>query len=904
VAGARRPISVTLRDAWPLVGRADELDLLDAIARSDGSRSVVLAGPAGVGKSRLMADFVARAVAEGARAVTVRATRSTATIPFGPFAAWAPVVAGLPTVDRLDVLTATSRALLDSPDPAGDGGDQRADRMVVAIDDAHLLDDGSAALVLHLVAHTPAGVVLTVRSGSPCPDAIVALWKDGLAERADLEPLSRSETGELLVEVLHGPVEPTAFDRIWRLTEGTPLYLREVVRAALDHGVLTRAGGMWRWDGELPGSDRLVELVRGHLERVAPDVRGVAELLAFGEPLPMDLVDRLGAGAALADAEQQGFATVDEGPDGASVRLAHPLYGEVLRASAPALVARGHQRRLATVAVAAGWDERDPLRLASWWIDGGSSDGSAELFLTAASRAARLGDLLLAERLATASEARGGGARATIERAAVLGPLGRWDEAERLLAGVDVDGEDEALVAEVALARADGLFWWHGDRTAGIDVLRSAAARLGGRNRRGVLLTASYLHTLSCDPSTGLRLADDAAADVGDDPVQQLHHRVVRSLGLLMQGHTSDALSHTEAALPRAADLLDDAPVTAAALPWAHALALVLSGRIGEADDLAHLLLDLSRSDGRIFFRGRAATLAGRIALFRGDPAAALDHGREAWAALETVHHLPHWPAAVLATAAAQTGDVVTAEQALAWGDGGPPPAPYYALELDLARAWTAAARGEMSAARDAARDVAGRAADGGAHALELLAWLDVVRLGGARSTVARLDELAPLVDGAYAAAVRAYASALATGDGEALERTAATFEDMGALLVAAEAASAAAVAHRAQGSRGRERTALERGRLLVARCPGAATPGTRDLDAAPLTAMLTDREREVAGLAARGLTNRAIAERLFLSVRTVNSHLGRAYAKLGVSDRSQLAPFVAASRDDSAPPC
>jgi DNA-binding CsgD family transcriptional regulator len=50
-----------------------------------------------------------------------------------------------------------------------------------------------------------------------------------------------------------------------------------------------------------------------------------------------------------------------------------------------------------------------------------------------------------------------------------------------------------------------------------------------------------------------------------------------------------------------------------------------------------------------------------------------------------------------------------------------------------------------------------------------------------------------------------------------------------------------------------------------------------------------------VVELAARGLTNREIGERLFVSVRTVNTHLYRSYAKLGVNDRSQLATWLLA---------
>jgi hypothetical protein len=120
-----------------------------------------------------VANALARWEGDGGRAILVRATRSTASIPFGPFAPWAPDRADPSTNDRLDVLRAIARSVLESDRP-----------VMVAVDDAHLLDDGSAALVLHLVAQSSANIVVTIRSGEPCPDAVTALWKDGLAALA------------------------------------------------------------------------------------------------------------------------------------------------------------------------------------------------------------------------------------------------------------------------------------------------------------------------------------------------------------------------------------------------------------------------------------------------------------------------------------------------------------------------------------------------------------------------------------------------------------------------------------------------------------------------------------------------------------------------------------------------
>jgi DNA-binding NarL/FixJ family response regulator len=110
-------------------------------------------------------------------------------------------------------------------------------------------------------------------------------------------------------------------------------------------------------------------------------------------------------------------------------------------------------------------------------------------------------------------------------------------------------------------------------------------------------------------------------------------------------------------------------------------------------------------------------------------------------------------------------------------------------------------------------------------------------------------------------------------------------FEAMGAQLLAAEAATEAAVVYRAEGRKASMRASSARARRLLESCEGARTPALSGLAPDPLTS----REREVAMLAAQGLTSAEIAQRLVLSTRTVENHLQRGYAKLGVANRSEL---------------
>jgi DNA-binding CsgD family transcriptional regulator len=148
------------------------------------------------------------------------------------------------------------------------------------------------------------------------------------------------------------------------------------------------------------------------------------------------------------------------------------------------------------------------------------------------------------------------------------------------------------------------------------------------------------------------------------------------------------------------------------------------------------------------------------------------------------------------------------------------------------------------------------------------------------RAAAASCD--APLI-GAFAR----QASALADGDGAALADTAAALGQIGGWLWAAEAAAQAAVAHTRSGRGDSARRALALSGRYQDRCEDIRSPILAAVDLAP--AELTRREREIVQLASQGATNAQIAERLVLSVRTVESYLYRAMGKLGLGTRREL---------------
>ena len=138
-------------------------------------------------------------------------------------------------------------------------------RLALGVDDAHLLDNASAALVHQLAVTGSAFVVVTVRSGASAPDPIVALWKDGLTERVEVQTLGRGEFEELVTAALAGEVEGATLHQLWELTRGNPMFLRELILGGLDSGALRSSAGVWHWEGPMTVAPRLIELVEGRL---------------------------------------------------------------------------------------------------------------------------------------------------------------------------------------------------------------------------------------------------------------------------------------------------------------------------------------------------------------------------------------------------------------------------------------------------------------------------------------------------------------------------------------------------------------------------------------------------------------------------------------------------------------
>lgn len=415
--------------SWPFTGREDELEWVAAARRDPVCSGVVVSGAAGVGKTRLAREALAAALADGAAVEWVQAT-AAASIPLGPFAGLVPV--GAHAGDRLHLFQLCAEALRDR------AGSQP---LVLGVDDAHLLDLTSAALVLHLAMNGTAFVVVTVRAGERCPDSIVVLWKDLEVPRLELQQLSEEETADLLEVALGGQLAPSVVRWAFGVSGGHPLYLREVVKGALASGALVHRGGLWQLRSRPEPSPALVDLISFSLEGLSGEELDTARLLALGEPLELDIVTRLGGLTSLSALEARELAVVAPpvAPAGRTqVRLSHPLYGEVVRAKTPSVQATALRLRLAETVRADGLVRPgDALRVATW-LEEADAPIDQPLLLAAAREANAASDPDLAARLAERAPDEGAGGTDAILILAHADVLRRrFAEAEDLLAGLE-----------------------------------------------------------------------------------------------------------------------------------------------------------------------------------------------------------------------------------------------------------------------------------------------------------------------------------------------------------------------------------------------------------------------------------------------------------------------------------
>jgi len=854
--------------------------LVRGALQGDGG-AVVIAGPPGVGKSRLARECARVAEANAFASAHAIATRAAATIPLGAFAALLPresLDAG-PGVD----MVGRAAELITR---------EVGDRLLLVVDDAHLLDDASAAVLQRIATARMAFVVVTVRSGEGTPDPVAALGEETVP-RIELANLGPTDTASLVTTSLGGPVDGATQRDLFEASQGNPLFVRELVRGAVDAALLVEEGGLWRLAHPLATSPRLTELIEARLSDLEPEQREVIELVAFSEPVRLSLLATLAPRSAIEAVEARGLVVLDSDPAAPLVRIAHPLYGDVVRSRMSPLHTMRVNRVLADAAERVGAASTDEsIRAAVWRADGGGA-ARPELMLAAARRAHFGGDAHLAERLARAALESGGGIQAAVLLAEVLGTLARHAEAEQLLAARAAALANDDERALVALRRAQTLFWSLGRDEAAATVLREAEAAVEDATWQAVLSARRAGYEIQAGK------LDEGLALVRL-PLERAQGRVFVEAAIAAEpalaatGRCDEALALADRALAEHTALGDEIALLNPGIHFvARALALIEAGRLAEAEETAGAAYEGALALHLPMGQAWMALALGRVAIARGRCATAARFLQEAAAVSRDIGQdaLRRWSLSERLVALAHLEQAADCDRVAAGleavGD-----APLRLLDLDLgrARAWHAVSRGDVEGARSMLGDAADRARRVGALAREASALHDLARLGDPDAAAPRLAEIAATFEGALTPLRARHAAALVRDAAEELVEVADAFEAMGADLLAAEAISAAGAAYgRAQHDRDAQ-GCVARADELARRCEGARTPG---LAAGGVTVALTPREREIVKLAARGLPSKEIAGQLGLSRRTVDNHLQRAYEKLGVSSRAELAETV-----------
>ena len=867
---------------WPLVARAGQIEMItDVLARRDRAGALIF-GPAGVGKTRLATECRHLAETDGRPTEWIVGSYATQNLPLAAAAAFVRFgvrLSAAPGAGLVGGFERVRQALVEKYDGR---------RVVVIADDLHRLDATSLELLFHLMAKRTVVVIGTVRTGDPVPDSVTGLWRAERMVRVDLADLDRQDFDTLLHLALGGPIEAGAQFELWAASKGNPLYVRELVMGALEAGTLIQRDGVWHLEGSLPHTERLGDLVAERMGHLDPRSKAVVEILALCQPLPLDyVVDLVGGG--LSALEESGRVSVSA--DSREVTLGHPVFGEFLRRHIPPVRARELFRQQAERLESQGKLSRlEQLQVAEWRLN---ADGHADpMLLMEGAQAARLAnDFRSVQRLVNALPAEYRGPRSWLLLGEALSELGSCEEAERTLARVHWRGVDEDVLLRIVLTRTNNLQFGLCDSTAALKLNADAQQHIQSEPYVHQLRTnEASIQLLSGRPDRALGVLDGQVAP--DESVKTIQATVLVP-ALALAGRTREAVA-ISADIARRTELGFD--VTSGLLGVHHsnhALALTEAGRLTDAALRARASAETAARVRLPKGQIRFALQLGRIAIVEGAVATARRFFAEAVGLATTYPFagLLGIALAGLAATCAMLGDLNAAREALKRREA-LPPFGFLGPEQELGRAWTLAVAGEKVAAEECFLNAADLAAATGHRTSE--AWIlhDLLRACG-RNESGRLATVAAETDSALVTARADHAFARRAGDADSLVQAAEQFLGLGARLLAAEALTSAADAHRRAGSQRRASEFSRRAGGLAATCEGARTP---DLILADTVAPLSRRERDVARLAATGLQSKEIAARLSLSVRTVDNYLQRAYTKLGVANRTDLAAALRAT--------
>ncbi len=871
---------LAVQSQWPLTGRDEQLGQITAVLRSHFVSIVVLTGESGVGKSRLASESAATLTTDGWAVVRVAATAMLSATPLG---ALIPAIS--PGRDAIDVVVRDSLAVYDLVRESINRL-ARGNRVVMIVDDFSLLDPLSMTVIIQLVAADVVRLIATVPSGESLPDAFVSMWTDDSALVLDVPPLSIPQVESLLGSVLGARVAHRTAVAFHERSGGNALFLRELVIGAVQDDQLQEHDGVWQLLGKPLGTPALHELIRIRLQHLSKQQTALVERLAVCHPLTVDDLpadDR----SSLVSLERAGLVIVEERRGRTWLSLSHPQYADAIRGSMSRLAANDLLVDEAAHVSQREMTPEDELRVALWRLDAGV-ESDPEILFRATHLAVLGGDHPRAEHLAAAAiDAGAPPAEMLLLQGQAVWTLGRISEALAILDRAAI--EDEAkpttveLTGKIAAARASAFAGEVDGNALGLAVIDRAIERHPELSVTLAFPKSVLLLNLEDAALSELAL-EVATPDPGAEEAEVADFELAQALPLSALGQVDRALKAARSAVAHSTESVQPAFSLRRAQMVLETVLLQV-GSLEEARDLAARSLEACiQADDELGTRYNELLL--------GQCYLAMGH---------------------LTTAARWFSDVVSGSQArgsvfyldqtrsllaltFLWR-GKPGEAATILADLDhrvvasssvaaLSCFWLDAVRG----GRD--RAVAGmlrraRAATDRGHVIHAANLLHAAaRLGAAVQAAPQLSALASGTTSRLLRAQVAHASAEASANPDALVAAGETWQQLGYLLFAGESFVSASAAAR-RGHNSRLAVSLQnRADELLARCEEPATPL---LQFAERGERLTGREREIAALAAQGLSSLEIARRLQVSPRTVNNHLHAAYAKLGVRGRAEL---------------
>jgi DNA-binding CsgD family transcriptional regulator len=936
-----------------LIGRQAERELLQEALESaeHGSGSLVLlAGEAGVGKTRLADE-----VAGGSDAPVLRGAASQAArTPYGPIVAALRThlranPGGLDEVGPLrphlalilpelgEAAAVTDRATLFEAvrtafaHVAGEG------HAVVVLDDLHWSDETTLELLSALAE--PLGelallVIAAYRSDGLPRDHLIRrlrheLRRAGRLREITVAPLEPEGTAELLGEILARQPSPSLARALHDRTQGVPFFIEELAHALLVTDSLRsgRQGLELTEGGEVPIPDTVRDAVLMSALELSEEARAAADAAAVaGEGFDLELVADLSSDAGMGELLERGLVAE---PDPGRGTFGHALTREALYADVPWLRRRALHRRLAEALEAGGGTT---MEIATHWLSAREEGRAREALLRAAEEFRAVHayrDAALAGRQALElwPEAEDEGRRIQAlegyaSSAELSGELAEAVRAYREICELRAESGDPVALA-AAQRRLAAVYDLRGERQAALAARRAAAEAYAGAGRPAEaaverLAMANYMRA-SANYSAAIELAQAAAAEA--DLAERLDLRA-RALGLegvatAKRGEFEIGLEKVRVGLALALD--HDLTPVAADLYQRLSLVLYDSADYRRAQETLDSALELCRPDGEPGTEVACVTCLVYVLRECGEWSEALKLGREL---IDTGTAV--WVAEGLVGAIyAFQGKLSSARRLLSSSFATASRVEHFNMSVDTTAglAWVAAAEGVDDEAADRCRWLLARWEESEDHhyAVRGLRWgagffARRNDLAGAHACAEALTRIASDTGHADALAALAHAigeTALAEGDADtAAEQLGQAVELHRGLDVPFERAEIELRAGVAFAAAGERELALERlgdayrtARKLGAR-PVAAEAARevaalgesvvrrlgRRAAADAQSAGLSRRELEVVRLVAVGRTNREIAQELFLSPRTVDMHVRNILRKLDCRSRVEAA--------------